>query len=139
MLIGGVIDHQLGDHLQPALVRLAQEGLEVAQRAVARIDLFVVRDVVAVILQGRRIEGQQPDARDAQPLDVVQFRRQAGEVADAIGVAVEEGADVDLIDQGVLYQSGSLALPGRRVIGIDSRRSAVAAGRGRETSRSARP
>src|SRR5690606_26428688 len=49
MLIRRVVHDELGDHLEPALVRLAYETLEVAQRAVDRIDIAVVRDVVAVV------------------------------------------------------------------------------------------
>ena len=61
ILIGGVIDHQLGDHLEPALMRRGQERLKILQRAVVRINIVVVGDVVAVIAQRRRIERQNPD------------------------------------------------------------------------------
>ena len=67
-----------------------------SQRAVARMDVLVVRDVVAVVSQRRRIEGQQPEAVDAEALQVVELLRQAREVADAVVVAVEERADVRL-------------------------------------------
>ena len=42
VLIGGVIQHQLGDHVQPAPMRLAQEGLEFLQRAAIGMDFGVV-------------------------------------------------------------------------------------------------
>ena len=57
MLVRGVIEHQFRDHAQPALVRLAEEGAEVVQRAVAGVDALVIGDVVAVVLpaaKGRR-------------------------------------------------------------------------------------
>ena len=40
--------------------------------------------------------------RDAEVLQVVELLRQAAEVADAVAVAVVEGADVDLVDDRVL-------------------------------------
>ena len=49
MLVGGVVDDELGDDAQAALVRLAHEAAEVAHRAVGRVDAAVVGDVVAVV------------------------------------------------------------------------------------------
>ena len=49
MLIGGVVDDQLGDDADAAAVRLLDEPIEVGERAVARMDVLVVRDVVAVV------------------------------------------------------------------------------------------
>ena len=69
--------------------------------AVAGIDVDVVGDVVAVVAQGRGKEGEEPEAGDAEVLEVVEFGEEAGEVADAVGVRVHEGADVDLVDDRV--------------------------------------
>ena len=85
-----------------ALVRGADERLEVVERAVARMDVPVVGDVVAVVAQRRREERQQPQAGDAEPLQVVELLREALEVADAVVVAVEERLDVRLVDDRVL-------------------------------------
>ena len=49
VLVGGVVDHQLGDHLEPPPVSLAQKDLEVLQAAVGRVDVVVIGDVVAVV------------------------------------------------------------------------------------------
>ena len=76
----------------------------------------VVGDVVAVVAQGRREERQQPDAGDAQILQVVELLDQALEIADAVVVAVVERLDVQLVDDGVFVPRGSLALPGRFTI-----------------------
>ena len=78
------------------------ERLEIVERAVARMDVPVVGDVVAVVLERRGEERQQPQAGDAEPLQVVELLRQAGEVADAVVVAVEERLDVRLVDDRVL-------------------------------------
>ena len=102
MLVRGVVDDQLGDHLQAGVVGRPEEGPEVLQRAVAGMHAFVVRDVVAVVTQGRRIERQQPHARDAEVADVCQLASQAREVSDAIAGAVAERTHVHLIDDRVL-------------------------------------
>ena len=68
MLVRGVVDDQLGDDADAAAVRLLDEAIEVRERAVARMDVLVVRDVVAVVAQRRRIEGQQPQRVDAEAL-----------------------------------------------------------------------
>ncbi len=49
MLVGGVIDDQLGDDTQAAPLRLGDEAAEVLHRAERRIDRTVVGDVVAVV------------------------------------------------------------------------------------------
>ena len=78
------------------------ERLEVVERAVARMDVPVVGDVVAVVLERRREERQQPEAGDAEVLQVIELARQAAEVADAVVVAVEERLDVRFVDDRVL-------------------------------------
>ena len=73
VLVRGVVADQLGDHPQAAPVRLAEEALDVAQRAVVGVDARVVGDVVAVVAQRRGIERQQPERRDAEVLQVVEL------------------------------------------------------------------
>ena len=50
MLVRRVVDDQLDQHLDVPLVRGVDERLEVVERAVARVDVPVVGDVVAVVL-----------------------------------------------------------------------------------------
>ena len=87
---------------------------EVVERAVGRVDVGVVGDVVAVVAQRRRIERQQPEGGDAQVLQVVELLRQPAEVADAVAVAVEERADVQLVDDRVLVPQAGHRESGRR-------------------------
>jgi hypothetical protein len=47
-----VVEHELYDDAETAAVRLTQKSLEVAHRAVRRVNPRVVRDVVAIVLQG---------------------------------------------------------------------------------------
>ena len=102
VLVGGVIDDEIDDHADAALLAAMGEFDEVAERAVARIDAVIVRDIVAVVLAGRRLERHQPDRGDAEPVQIVQPPQQAPEIADAVAVGVHIGADGKAIDHAVL-------------------------------------
>ncbi len=106
VLIGRVVDDQFGEDAQPACVRFLEQHLEVAQRPVRRVDVAIVGDVVAVVAQRRRIERQQPDRVDAEVLNVIELLNQALEVADAVAVGIEEGADVQLVNERVFVPRG---------------------------------
>ena len=60
MLIGGVINDQLGDDAKATFVRGSQEQPKIVQRSIVGMDLGVVGDVVTVVFERRDIEGQQP-------------------------------------------------------------------------------
>jgi hypothetical protein len=93
-------------------VRGAYKRVEVIERAVDGIDAVVVRDVVAEVRVRRRVDGRQPDRVGAELLDVVEARRNAAQVADAVPVRVLKGTRVDLVDDGVAPESLSRsALP----------------------------
>ena len=111
MLVGGVIDDELGDHLQSQPVRLAQHGAKIVERAELRMHVLIVGNVVAVVLERRGIEGHQPDGVDPEVPDVVELGGQALEIADAIVVRIEERLDVELVDDRVLVPE--------RVVGIE--------------------
>ncbi len=117
VLVGGVVDDQFGDDAQAAAMGLVEQTLEVVEGAVDGVDAGIVGDVVAVVAQRRRVERQQPEGRDAQVLQVIELLDNAGEIADAVAVAVAEGADVQLVDDGVLvperivFQRNDLGLP----------------------------
>jgi hypothetical protein len=109
VLVRGVGQDELGDDAQTAPVRLAQEEAEVPQAAIGRMDLAVVGNVVPVIAQRGRVEGEEPERGHAQTLQVVQLLHQSLEVADAVAVAVVEGSDMQLVDDGVLVPGGVIA------------------------------
>ena len=102
VLVAGVVDDQFGDHPQAALVGLGDEAAGVCQAAVIRVHGLVFGDVVTVVAPWRGVERQQPQGVDAQLGDVVELADQAGEVADAVVVRIEERLDVQLVDDGVL-------------------------------------
>ena len=85
--------------LMPALVGGGEERVEVRARAVVALDGLVVGHVVAVV--ARRLgDRHQPQPVDAEVVgrgrvavvEVVELRRQPGEVADPVAVAVREAA-----------------------------------------------
>ena len=90
MLVGRVVHDELDQHPDAARVRLGNQHLEVFERTVARMDIPVVGDVVAVVLQRRRKEREHPEARDAEILQVIELAGEAWEIADAVIGAVEE-------------------------------------------------
>jgi hypothetical protein len=97
-----VIHDEVGDHADAALVGLLDEEPEVLDDAVVGVDAVEVGDVVPAVTKRRGVEGQQPDAVDAEPLEVVELLRQAAEVARPVVVRVEERPRVDLVEDGRL-------------------------------------
>ena len=72
-----------------------------------------VADVVAAVAQRRLVEGQQPEAVDAQPLEVVELLGEPSEVAGAVAVGVVEAADQHLVEHGPLVPAGVVAVDWR--------------------------
>ena len=102
MLVGGVIEDQVGDDADAALVRGFGQGLEVLDRAEHGMNLAEVGNVVAVVLHRRREDGHEPQAVHAQVAEIIQFLRKAAQVAVAVAVAVEKTAHVNFIKDGIL-------------------------------------
>ena len=72
MLVGGVVHHHVHDHADMPLAGLGHQAVEVGKRAVLRVDVLVIRDVVAEVHLRRGIARRQPDGVHAQVLQVVQ-------------------------------------------------------------------
>src|SRR6185437_4691373 len=102
MLIGGVVNDEVDENAHAALIAGVGELDEVTEGAVARIDVVVVGNIVAVVATGRGLEGHEPDGGDAEALEVVEAAHEAAKVADAVAGGVHEGADVKAIEDGVL-------------------------------------
>src|SRR6185437_9059516 len=102
MRIRGVVDDEIDDDADAALPATMGEFDEVPERAVAWIDAVIIRDVVTVVLAGRRLERHQPERGNAKPLQIVQPPHQTLEIADAVAVGVHIGADGEAIYYAVL-------------------------------------
>ena len=102
MLIRRVIHHEIHDDANAALLRFLLHAIKIGQRSVHGIDILVIGNVVAEINLRRRIAWRNPDGINAQTFQIIQFRRDAVEVANAIVVAVRETARIDLVKHRVL-------------------------------------
>ena len=112
VLVGGVVGHEVDDHADAAGVGAGEQVVEVGERAEQRVDVAVVGDVVARVVLRGAVERGQPDGVDAERLEVVQPRRHAGDVTDAVAVRVGERPRVDLVDHGVAPPLPRVAAPG---------------------------
>ncbi len=112
VLIARMVHDKVDDDAHAALVRGVHELDEVRQVTELRKDGGVVRDVVAAVPQRGLEERRQPEAVDAQPLQVVQLGRQPFEVPDAVAVAVLEGTHEDLVEHRALEPVGIPVLRG---------------------------
>jgi hypothetical protein len=101
MLVGRVVQDELGDDAQPPPMRLTEEHFEVLQRAAIRVNVEVVGRVVPVVLHRRRVERQEPQRGDAELLEVIELLGQTREIADAVAIRVEERPDPQLVEDGV--------------------------------------
>ena len=102
VLVGRVVHHQVDQDPNPALLRRVRELHEIAESAVARIDIVIIGDVVSVVFAGRSLERHQPDRGHSEAVQVIQPSHQSLEIADAVAVRIHVGADREAIDDGVL-------------------------------------
>ena len=102
VLVRGVIHHEIDEHADAALLGPVRELDEIAERAVAGIDVVIIGDVIAVVALGRGLERHQPEGRDAEAVQVIQAAHQPLEVADAVAIGIHVGADRQAVDHRVL-------------------------------------
>ena len=102
MLIRSVVQDEIDDDPDAAILRLLDELDEVAEVSEVWVDAVVVGDVVAVVPPWRGVEGQEPHARDPKPGEVVEAARETGQVADAVAVRVGVRAHAERVEQTVL-------------------------------------
>lgn len=93
MLVGGVIDHEVHDHLDAALVRFGEQLVHVIHRAEDRVDGLIVGNVIAIVVLRRLIDRAQPDHIHAEIGNVIESARDALEIADAVAVRIPNSAD----------------------------------------------
>ena len=67
---------------------VAKQRIEVFHAPEERVNTFVVRNVIAKIRHRRRINGRDPDGRNAKILQVIQLFNNPVEVPNPITIAV---------------------------------------------------
>ena len=92
-----MVDDEVHDDPEPELMGLVEHLLKIIQRPVIRVDIPVIRDIVPVIRVRRRIDRAEPDTIHPQGLYVGQLFEDAGQIADAVPVAVLKASDPDLV------------------------------------------
>ena len=102
VLVRGVVDHQIDDDADATLLCPVRELDEVAERAVASIDVVIIGHVIAVVAIGGGLERHQPNGGDAEPVQVIQAAHQPLEVADPVPIGIHVGADRQAVDHRIL-------------------------------------
>src|SRR4051812_5137410 len=97
MLVRRVVRDIIQQHVDVAAVCLFDQLVGVGQCAENRIDVLVVRNVVAVVSHRRRENRTQPYRIDSKPFEVVELVDDPREVANTICVRIAEASRVDLI------------------------------------------
>ncbi len=101
VLAGAVVGDDVEQHLDAEPPRGRHQQVELGEVTEERVDVAVVGHVVAVVVLRRGVERAQPDAVDTQLLQIRQPGPDAGQITDAVAGAVQEAADVHLVDDRV--------------------------------------
>ena len=72
MLVRGVVHDQIDQNTNAALFCAVSELNEIAERTVARIDIVIVGNIVAVVPARRSLKRHQPDRRYAQSMQIIE-------------------------------------------------------------------
>ena len=102
MLVGRVIHYEIENDVNAIPLGLAGQHVEIRQRTIHGVDIFVVGDVVTEIHLRRRKARGNPNCVYAKILQVVELRRNALQVADAIVVAIGKAARINLVKHRML-------------------------------------
>ncbi len=84
MVRRAVVQHEVDDDADAALVALGEEAPEIVLRAVLRVDAVVIGHVVAVVAR-RRVDRHEPDPGDAEVASSSRGRRRSGSRASRSG------------------------------------------------------
>ena len=66
VLVGGVIQHEVHDDAQPACVSRIEQGFEIVQRPIIRMDVMIIRNIIAIVLERGGVDGHQPETIHAE-------------------------------------------------------------------------
>ena len=101
MLVAGMIGHEIDHYFNIASVRFLDQLFEIIKRAENRINITIVRHIVAHISLRRWIKRRKPNRIDAKrivaALNIIKLIDHAAQVADAIAIRILKRSRIDLI------------------------------------------
>ena len=95
--VRGVVRDDVNDDADPRGVQRGHHGIEVGQRAQARVHVAIVVHVVAAIRQRRRVKGRQPHRVHPELLQVGYAAGHPGQVPQPVAVVVLKGTRINLV------------------------------------------
>ncbi|EEQ39342.1 hypothetical protein CLUG_03469 [Clavispora lusitaniae ATCC 42720] len=98
----GVVNDQVQNQFHATRVNLRNQLVHVLESSILWVDILVVADVVAHVISRRIVHWREPDNINSKRLDVVQSRKNSGNVSDTIAVGVFVRGRPDLVDSSVL-------------------------------------
>ena len=102
VLIGAMVQHQIHDDGNISFPSLADQLLHILHRAEHGVDGAVVGHIVAVVHLGRSANRTQPNAVNAQLLQIIQMRDDALQVTHTAAGGILKAFGVDLIEDSRL-------------------------------------
>jgi len=88
MLVGTVVQHQVQDDVNAAAVGFVQEQVKILHTAKLRVYVEIVRNIIAKIHIGGRVDWRKPDAVNAEVFKIVQALDDTLQIADSIRVGI---------------------------------------------------
>ena len=93
-----MIGDDVKEDLDSLLVEIVYRGPQLIKCSEDRVDVEVVRDIVAMVALGRRVCWVEPNGVNAQGREVSDLRPETLQVPNPIPITIEEGAPVHLVD-----------------------------------------
>ena len=102
VLVRCMVDDQIHNHAEPALMCLPKQAIKIFHCAKLRMNCVIVADIVSVVDQRRRINRTEPDHGCAEASDIVEPLYNSAQIANPIPVAVLKAPRIDLIYDSIL-------------------------------------
>jgi len=100
-----MVDDKIHHHLHITLLELSDEGVDVLELAVQRINVLVVGDVVPHVRLRTLVHWGAPEYIDSQMLEIVKLGRDSRHIAPSRSrtcSCIKEGCRIDLVDDCLL-------------------------------------
>src|SRR5690606_13824418 len=101
MLIRSVVNNQLGNYPHITLMSFFQQLLKLLYVAISGIYAVIISNIISVVFQRRRIKWKDPDGRNPQALQIIQFLKQPFKIANPIPIAVAKCFDMQFVDYSI--------------------------------------